>query len=262
VTGVGNRGNARRVTRRSVSVEGDMGLRDRFFTPQTAKAILSWRILIGVGVAIAMAVGGLPLAVAIAVGVAAYVATVGAAMPRRPSAPIIDPFTLSEPWRQLVQGAQAASRRLRTTVDGVADGPLRQQLGAIAEQLDTGVQQAWHVAKRGDEIDDAIRTLDPPTLQSKLATLAQLAAATPSPEADAAVASVRSQIESADRLKQQSADTVARLRLTQTRLDELVARANEVRIGAADTDTYAHDVDDIVLQLEALRQAVEETRPR
>ncbi len=49
---------------------------------------------------------------------------------------------------------------------------------------------------------------------------------------------------------------------TQTQLDELVARASEVRIGASDTETYAHDVDELVIKLEALHQAVAETRER
>ncbi len=71
--------------------------------------------------------------------------------------------------------------------------------------------------------------------------------------------SIRSQIESTERLKAESAKTADRLRLTQTRLDELVTRAAEVAIGAGDTDAYEHDVDDLVIELEALRQAVEET---
>jgi hypothetical protein len=252
--------NSSIVTGLSVSVAGAMGFRDRFFTPRTAKAILSWRIVIGVGVAAALAVGGVALGVAIAVGVAVYVAAVAAAMPKRASSVAIDPFVLSEPWRQLVQGSQAAHRKLRSTVGAVGAGPLRSQLEGIAEQIERGLQDAWQIAKRGDEIDDAVRSLDPTALRSKLATLEQRAAASRSPEADAAVASVRSQLDSADRLKQQSAETAATLRLTQTRLDELVARANEVRIGAADTEVYANDVDDVVLQLEALRQAIEETR--
>lgn len=244
----------------SVSVAGAMGFRDRFFTPRTAKAILSWRIALGAGVAVALAVGGAAIGVAIGVGAAVYIATVGLAMPKGAPQVSIDPFVLSEPWRQLVQGAQSAQRKLRATVDGVAPGPLRDQLDSIAEQLGRGLEDAWRIAKRGDEIDDAVRMLDPTALRSKLTTLEQRAAAAPSPDIDAAVASVRSQLESADRLKRQSADTASGLRLTQTKLDELVARASEVRVGAADTDTYAHDVDDVVLQLEALRQAIEETR--
>ena len=63
----------------------------------------------------------------------------------------------------------------------------------------------------------------------------------------------------AELLMHQSDETAASLRRTQIQLDELVARAAEVQVGAADTDTYARDVDDLVIQLEALHQAVEET---
>jgi hypothetical protein len=39
-----------------------------------------------------------------------------------------------------------------------------------------------------------------------------------------------------------------------------VARAAEVSIGASDTDAYATDVNDLVVEIEAMRLAVEETR--
>ncbi|MBT7431033.1 MAG: hypothetical protein HN783_14590, partial [Ilumatobacter sp.] len=76
----------------------------------------------------------------------------------------------------------------------------------------------------------------------------------------ASIASVESQLASVDRLKEQSTRTSNRLRLAQTRVDELVARAAEVSIGAGDTDAYEHDVEDLVDELEGLRLAVEETR--
>lgn len=221
---------------------------------------MSWRIAVGIGVGVALAVAGLGLGVAIGAGVGVYAATVLAAMPRGVRRPSIDPFVLSEPWRQLMQQAQASGRKLRTTVDGIDEGPLKQQLHTIAEQLDRGLDEAWQVAKRGDEIDDVVRHLDPTRLRSKLATLQTQAAASPSADTAAAIVSVERQLATADRLKAQSAETADSLRRTQTRLDELVARASEVRVGMADTDTYARDVDDLVIRLEALHQAVEETR--
>ena len=51
---------------------------------------------------------------------------------------------------------------------------------------------------------------------------------------------MRAQLESADRLKAQSSDTADRLRLTQTRLDELAARATEVSVGASDSGHVRH----------------------
>jgi hypothetical protein len=237
-----------------------MGIRDRFYTPQTARAILSWRILLGVGVGTVMVLAGLPIGVGIGVGVALYAAAVAAAMPKPPRRPTIDPFMLGEPWRQLVQRSQASSRKLRATVDRTSEGPLRDTLRSIAEQLDRGIDEAWAVARRGDEIDDAIRRLDPTALRSRLAAAERKAADDPSPEAVAEVASLRRQLETTDRLREQSEAAAASLRLTQTQLDELVARASEVQVGTVDTDAYRREVDDLVIRLEALHQAVEETR--
>lgn len=237
-----------------------MGFRDRFYTPTTARALLSWRILVGVGVGAAVAVAGLPVAAAAAIGAAVYAATVAGAMPKRARPPRIDPFVLGEPWRQLMQQAQGAGRKLRSNVTDANDGPLKETMHSVAEQLEHGLAEAWEVAKRGDAIDDAVRRLDPTALRSRLETLRVKAEASPSDEADAAVASVERQIDTAERLKQQSADTATSLRLTQTQLDELVARASEVQIGTVDTEAYQRDVDDLVIKLEALHQAVEETR--
>jgi hypothetical protein len=246
-----------------------MSLRDRFYTARTAEAILSWRILLGIGLgvvaglAVAAAGGGAALAIGagVAVGALGYVITVARAMPAtRASKVRMDPFTLSEPWRQLVQGAQRAGTRLRATVDAAPAGPLRARLVSIAEQLQVALQESWEIAQRGDAIDDQVRALDPTALRSKRESLRARAGDAPSSELEAAVASVESQLATADRLKVLSAQTADRLRLTQARMDELVARAAEVSVGASDTDAYAHAVDDLVIELEALRLAVEETR--
>ena len=236
-----------------------MGLRDRFFTPATAKAILSWRLIAGGAVAGVVGLIGAPWALAAVVGLAAYAGSVLAAMPKGRRVARVDPFTLSEPWRQIMQGAQSAGRKLRATVDGAPDGPLKQKLVDIAEQVEHGLADVWSVAKRGDEIDRAVRRLDPTGLRSKLVTTQQRSAVSPSAEATAAVDSVQRQLDAADRLVAKSNEMAAKLRLNQTRLDELVARAAEVRVGAAEPDTYARDVDDLIDQLEALHLAVEET---
>ena len=220
---------------------------------------MSWRIAVGVGVAVAMGVAGVSIAVAITVGVGVYVAMVFAAMPEGQRRSDIDPFVLSEPWRRLMQQAQGSGRKLRATIDGVDDGPLKQQLVGIADQLDRGLSEAWAVAKGGDDLDDTIRALEPTRLRSKLDTVRAQAGDDPSDDARTAIVSLEQQLETADRLKQRSAEMAESLRTTQVRLDELVARASEVRVGLADTATYARDVDDLVIRLEALHQAIEET---
>jgi hypothetical protein len=237
-----------------------MNLRDRFFTPRTAKAILSWRLLLGLGVAVAVAFTPVGVPAAIGIGLLVYVGSVAAAMPRGPRKPQMDAFTLSEPWRQMVQGAQRAGRRLHETVRNMPSGPLRERLEGIVDKLDVALAESWEIARRGDEVDHAVVRLDPTALRSKLATLRAEADAGPSDDLTAAITSVESQLASADRLKELSAQTAGRLRLTQTRLDELVARTAEVSIGAGDTDAYANDVDDLVVEIEAMRLAVEDMR--
>ena len=177
-------------------------------------------------------------------------------MPSGSQRSTIDPFALSEPWRRFVQSAQRSRNALHETVNGATDGPLKDRLGDVADRLDDAIEESWEIAKRGDEIDEAIRRIDPVRLRSQLETLR---ASGGSDSGAAAIASVESQLASADRLKQLSASTADRLRLTQARLDELVARAAEVSVGRTDSAAYEHDVDNLVIELEGLRQAVAET---
>ncbi|MET0325122.1 MAG: hypothetical protein ABW219_07870 [Ilumatobacteraceae bacterium] len=235
-----------------------MGFRDRFWTPTTARAIVSWRLLLGVGAGVLLGVVGVPVVVAAVVGLGLYAGSVLLAVPRAPKRATIDAFSVGEPWRHFVQGGQRSKRQLTETIRATKTGPLRDRLQDIADRLDEGLAEGWAVAKRGDQVDKAIRALDPTRLRSRLETLRAQAAAAPTENLGAAVTSVESQLASADRLKELSASTADNLRLTQSRLDELVARAAEVSIGASDTDRFAHDVDDLVLELESLHEAVRE----
>ncbi|WP_116998704.1 hypothetical protein [Desertimonas flava] len=234
-----------------------MGLRDRFFTPKTAKALLSWRIPVAAAVGVVLGLIGVPWVGAIVIGVAFYAGSVLLAMPKQKRATPVDAFALSEPWRQFVQSANRSRQALQATVRGIADGPLKERLGDIVARLEQAVDESGAVATRGDAIDDAVNRIDPVRLRSRLATLREQAGAESGNVAEA-IASVESQLASADRLKALSASTADRLRLTQARLDELVARAAEVSVGTKDSATYAHDVDSLVVELEAMRQAVAE----
>jgi hypothetical protein len=235
-----------------------MAFRDRFWTPATARAILSWRILLGAAVGVAASLVGVPVVGAVIIGAAVYAGAVLLAMPRKTRTPAIDPFTVGEPWRRFVQAGQRSRRAFLDTVRSTPPGPLHDRLRSIGERLDAGLSDGWAVAKRGDQIDAQIRKLDPTALRSRLATLQQQAATAPSDNLAASIASVESQLKSVERLKALSATAADQLRLTQSRLDELCARAAEVSIGASDTDRLASDVDDLVLELEGLRQAVQE----
>ena len=111
-----------------------MSLRDRFYTPRTAKAILSpWRIALGVVVAVGLALLGVNLVLAILAGLFVYVVSVLVSMPAGPSTPLIDPFAVGEPWRHHVQGAIKARRRFDEALRS-ASGAQRQRLSEIGEQ--------------------------------------------------------------------------------------------------------------------------------
>jgi hypothetical protein len=234
-----------------------MGFRDRFFTPTTAKALLSWRILLGIGVGVVVGILAAPTW-GVGAGIGVYVATVMAAMPTARPRSTIDPFAISEPWRHFVQGTQRARSSLHQAVSATKAGPLKSRLADIAGRLEQAVEESWAIARRGDEIDAAVNRIDPVRLRSQLATLSKTADGDEGSDRSAAVASIESQLASADRLKALSASTADRLRLTQARIDELVARAAEVSVGTSDTDTYENDVDNLVVELEGLRLAVAE----
>ena len=189
--------------------------------------------------------------VAIAVAAAAGGVTWRALLRRRHRRPRhlnIDPFVVGEPWRRYVSAAQSAQRRYREIVAATPAGPLRSNMESITRQVQRGVEECWLIAKRGDELDDALKRLNTTSLQASL----QLA------DDDATRASLQSQLDSASRIRSTRDDTDKRLRLLDTRLGELVAQAAEVSVGADTTGELGTAVDDVVTQLEALRLAIED----
>src|SRR4249920_2144300 len=106
----------------------------------------------------------------VAIGVAAVVALAAVRHRRRPTERklAIDPFVLGEPWRRYVSAAQAAQRRYTEIVAATPSGPLRDKMETITRQVQRGVEECWLVAKRGDELDAALRRLDSASLQESL----------------------------------------------------------------------------------------------
>jgi hypothetical protein len=160
----------------------------------------------------------------------------------------IDPFAIGEPWRQHVAAALSAQRRFAGIVATLEQGPLRARMAEIGRQVDRGVDECWQIAKRGDQLDDTIRQLGGASLQSSLDRSTD----------EAQRASLRSQLESVDRVRAARAQTDERLRGLHIRLGELVSQAAEVSVGVDHTAELGSAVDDVVTQLKALNQAVDE----
>ena len=235
-----------------------LSFRDRFFTPQVARALMSplGILLAGAGIAAGL-VAGLPVAAAIGIGAVAYGARVGLAIPRGPVSDRIDAYALSIPWRDYVQSALNAKQRFDRAVARTGRGPLRDHLTSVAQRLAQGTEECWRIARHGDELDAAVAQIDLDGVQRERA---EVAAAGGNDQASTLEA-LDAQIASGRRLAEVAADARDRLRLLDARLDELVARAIELSVSRDDDAIggLGTDVDGLVTEMESLRQALEET---
>ena len=220
-------------------------------------------LLLGVGASVGILTGGGLLGAAL-LGVLAWAARIGAAIPRGPADSRIDPFTLSEPWRRYVADALQAKARFQESVDGARAGPLQDRLREIQDRVDTGVREVWRIARRGHDLVDARRRVDPDAIRAELTRAAALGAQSASATSidQRMMESLQAQLATVERIEAVINDTDGRLRLLNARLDEAAARTIELSIEAhdvADLGGLGDDVDQMVGEMESLRQAIEET---
>jgi len=242
-----------------------LSLRDRFFTPPVARAITSPTAILALGAGAGLGIltgGGIVAAVALAA--LAFAGRVAAAIPRSPSEERIDPFTLSEPWRQYVQDAIQAHRRFKDAVESARRGPLRDRLQEIDDRVDTGVREVWRIARSGHDLVDARRRVDPDSIRREIAATERNATQAWADEdsMNRTMDALRAQLGTVERLERVIRDADSRLRLLNARLDEAAARTIELSVQAHDVSDLGglgRDVDDMVDEMEALRQAIEET---
>ena len=240
--------------------------RDRFFTPEVARAITSPSgiLLAGAGAAVGIVLGA-PIAAAAGVGALVYALRVAASVPKDPDKlDDIQPRTLREPWRRFVIEALSAQERFQRAVATMSRGPLRTRLEEIGVRIGEGVRECWRIAQRGEALEDGMRQLEhPEAVRRQLAQVeAEYAASGNDARLSATAQALRAQLESTLRIEGTARETVDRLRLLDARLDEMVARAVELGFRASDpTDLggLRDDVDSLVTEMEALRQALEET---
>lgn len=231
--------------------------RDRFFTRRVARAITSpSAILLAGGMTAGALLTPLPWIAAAGLGVAAYAARVAAAMERGKRQPL-DLDNLGEPWRSFVVDAIDARERYGRALQTAARGPLRERLDEIGRRLDDGVSESWRIARRGMSLESALRQLeDPQAVQQRLEQAR--AAGAPAQLQQ----SLQAQLDSTSRIIAVARDARARLQLLDARLDEAVARAVELALSSEDAAAVGglgSDVDAVVGDMEALRQALEET---
>lgn len=239
----------------------DRSFRDRFLTPRVARAMTSPAsiLLLGGAAAVGIVAGG-PLVGAV-VGIGAYAGKVLAAVPRRGRAEMIDPGSLRSPWRDYVLETQFAEARYDKVLRGAASGPLKDRLTQIGDRIHDGVREAWRIAQRGQMLEDGLHQLQPAAAERQLQQALIEAQRNPSDSNRRRIESLQSQVATAQRLQDVTRDAAERLRLLDARLDEAVARAIELSL-SGDTVQLSgldSDVDNLVGEMEALRQALEET---
>ena len=228
----------------------------------TADAVMApSAILLAGGGAAAAILLGLPILAAIGIGGVVGLARIVSLLPRGARGTRIDPMSIADPWRTFVREALDAQRRYRKAVSATDPGPLRDRLVEIGERIDAGLAEVWRVARRGDALVDAIANLDAPSAHRELEEAKKAAKVTPGPSADATVAALQSQVDSADRLAAVATNAKEKLRLLDARLDEAVARAVELSIQAEDVGELGGlggDVEALVGEMESLRVALDE----
>lgn len=187
----------------------------------------------------------------------------GAVAQRRRAGPRparIDPFTLGDPWRRAVQDALKARSRFQESIGRAPDGPVRARLAVIGERLGESVEACWRIARHGQAMADARRRINVRELEAEAASLREDHSGSDhhGPTAEA----LESQLATARRLDLVIDDTRSHLRLLNARLDEAVARSQELSARgdrAAALDPVAEDVEDVADELESLRLALDET---
>ncbi|MBV9951004.1 MAG: hypothetical protein JO291_03570 [Acidimicrobiia bacterium] len=237
--------------------------RDRFFTPKVARAVTSPSAILATGAF--AAVGALAFGpIGLLAGLVGYAGRVALAVPRNERGPNIDPFAVKEPWRSFVGDAVKGRRRYDEAIEDMPAGPLKERLVEIGGRLDTGLVEVWNIAKRGQVIADARRHLNPDEARWEMAQLAPPGTTiAPGSTNEQTMASLQAQVAAADRMDRVIRDTIDRLRLLDARFDETVTRAVELSVDAPSGGTgvggLGDDVDGMVTEMEALRQALDET---
>jgi hypothetical protein len=239
-----------------------MGLRDRILTRRVAQRMTSPPAIVAAGAGSAVVIAaGAPLALAAVAAVAAWGAVVGTAVGRAPKRPSFDARTLPPPWRDHVREAEDAAERYDRALSGVPDGPVRDRLVAIGDRVHDGVEQCWHIANRGVALDRAAMSLeDPRRVRQRLDDLGGRT----DPTAQQTREALQAQLDATERLARTRREVSEQLQLLDARLDESVARAVELGLSADRLDvgvagTIGSDIEAVVADMEALRQALEET---
>ena len=241
------------------------GLPEHLKSRRTAEAVMAPSAIVAAGAGASVAIlAGIPLLACAAVGGVAYGVVVALRLPRRPK-PLkgIDPKSLSQPWAQYVHSALQARHRFDDVVRGDAAVPIRDRLVEIGTRIDAGGAGvlARRPSRRRTRRRRAVAEPEGSVVQARPDPRARPESPGAAEPYDRTVEAMEAQLASGQRLARVAQDARRRLEVLDARMDEAVARAVELSLSAGDATELSGlgaDVDQLVDDMEALRQGLEE----
>ena len=162
----------------------------------------------------------------------------------------VDLAALGPRWRAPVEEAVAARTRFRALAQQAGGGPIADRLAILAESIDGGVLASYRTAARAQAAEAAIAELGPDRVNEALKAARRRGN-------DAEIELLMAQHASVNRLLNSVDDAEDQLRMLDLRLDAAVARAAELVLRPTDTAGAGAELDALVTELDALRQAMD-----
>jgi hypothetical protein len=246
--------------------------------PTVARAAVSpsAAIVTAAGFVIGLAAQGLTLAIVLAVVAWLGRMVVAIARARRPLRRLplvaIDPYAVSEPWRQYVRQALAARQRFDQAVTKWPAGPLQDRLVLLQPRLGRATEEVWSLAQQGAALDGVVRGVPTgairPSIEELSAQLRQVQAERQQASAsdrqaalDRSEEAIAAQLRAANQSDAARAAVLDRLRLLTARLDEAVTQLLALgleRPQEGSAEEVAASVDALLDEIGALQQGLKE----
>lgn len=207
-------------------------------------AVLAWG-----ATASASVILGVPAWLAVILGAFVWGAIVAGGWLRPPSWRRPAPWRLRDPWRSAVAAAVDSLERFEQVIAVSGDDVVRARLESMTPRVVDAVSQTWTVALLGQALDADVRRL-------------RTALAVP-PRPDSATAEPgTAELAAARAVAVDGARAVyGRLRQLEAQFGEVIARAAELAIdGDPWLDAVSDPLDQVTIELEALRSALDEVR--
>jgi hypothetical protein len=234
-------------------------------------------IVTAAGFLIGLAAQSLTLAVVLAVvaWLGRMVVAIASARRTGPRLPVvqIDPFAVSEPWREYVRQALAARQRFDQALSQWPAGPLHDRLLLLQARLGQATEEVWTVAQQGAALDGTVRGVPTgatrPSIDQLSSDLRRVQAErqqTSAPDRQAALLrseeAIAAQLRAARHSEVTRAEVLDRLRLLTAQLDEAVTQLLALGLdrpaAEASADAVAGSVDAVVDEIGALHEGLKE----